>query len=99
MFVEPQKGNLRRVRTPPIRAKISAPVNLFLVNPIQSPIQNLVTAIARQRAFATLHAQIFDVEISSANEANHSSIGTETGADFFFRIASETNCSVAAELV
>ena len=51
-----------RIRTPPVRAEVSAAIKLFLVNPIQTAIENLRAAVARQRAFATLHAEIFDVQ-------------------------------------
>src|SRR5215510_10590064 len=85
--------------TPPVRAKVSATIKLFLVNPVETAVENLGTAIARERAFATLHAEIFDVEVVLTHEAHHLAVRTESLSDFFFRIAGETNRTIATKFV
>ena len=85
MLIEPQESDLRRVGTPPVRAKISATVKLLLINPIQASIQNLRIAITRQRALA-LVSDVFDIEIVVASKTDHLPVGTEAFADLFFRI-------------
>src|SRR6185503_405846 len=50
-------------------------------------------------ALTTLHAQVFNVEISTANKAHHAAVGTESFANLFIRIACQANRAVAAKFV
>ena len=49
MFVELQERDARRVGTPPVRAKVAAAIEFFLVDPIQAAIQQLGIPITSQR--------------------------------------------------
>src|SRR6185369_2586360 len=97
--VDTQKCDARRVRTPPVRAEVSASIKLFLVDPIQTAVEKLRTTVTRECALAPLHAEIFDVQVVLAHEADHASIRAEALANFFLRIARETNRTIAAKLV
>ena len=99
MFVEPQKSNLRRIGAPPVRAKVAAAIKLLLINPIQASVQNLLTAVPGQCAFAALHAQILDVEIIATNEADHPAVRTERFANLLVGITGQANSAIAAKLV
>src|SRR2546429_9094608 len=56
-------------------------------------------AVARQRALPPLRAQIFDIEIVPADETDHAAIWAERFANFFVRIAGQTNRALAAKFV
>src|SRR6185295_1086188 len=98
-LIDSQVSNARRIRTPPVSTEIPAAVDLFLINPIQTSVQNFCVAVTRQSTLATLHAQILNIQIAVANETNHSSVWTESFTDFFFRITSQTNGTIASEFV
>ncbi len=46
-----------------------------------------------------MHAQVFDVQVVPAHEADHPAIRTESFTDFFFRSVRESNSAVTAKLV
>src|SRR5262249_33516683 len=98
-LVKTQVRNAGRIRTPPVRAEVASAIKFFLIYPIKAPIENLRAAITRERTFATLHTEIFDVEIVLTYEADHLAVGTKSLANLFFRIAGETNRAVATKLV
>src|SRR5678815_2728774 len=70
-LVNLQERNRTRVRTPPVSAKIASAINLFLVYPIQSSIKNLWSTIICQCAFTTLHTEVFDIEVVTADKTDH----------------------------
>src|SRR5215510_7145413 len=99
MFVKSQKCDPCGVRTPPVRAEIAAAVKFFLINPIEPAVENFLVAVASQGAFAPLHAQVFNVEISATDETHHATVGTEAFPNFFFGTTGQANRAVAAEFV
>src|SRR5207253_1960201 len=98
MFIEPQENDLCRIGTPPVGAKVSATVKLFLIDPIQTSIQNFRIAIAGQCVLA-LRDNVLYIKIVAANKTNHLPVGTKAFADFFFRIVGQTDGAVAPEFV
>ena len=59
-FVELQEGEASRVGAPPVAPELSAPVNLFLIEPIEFPVEPLVVSVGRERLFA-LRGEVDDV--------------------------------------
>src|SRR5918996_3635429 len=99
ILVESKKREGGRIRTPPVSTKVSTAIKFFLVDPIQTAVENLRAAIARQSTLATLHAEILDIQVVLTHEADHSSVRTEFFAEFLFGIACQPDSAVAAKLV
>src|SRR5918995_1794941 len=75
-FVELQKRDTRRVGTPPVAAVIAAPVELFGIHPVERSVEQLSSAVGRQRSLAG-RADGGDKNIVVLDERDAAAIGAE----------------------
>src|SRR6185503_19737541 len=49
-FIKAQVSNAGRIWTPPVALEVPTPVKLFLINPVELPVENLACAVCSQGA-------------------------------------------------
>src|SRR5258708_15836048 len=81
-LVELQVGDGRRVGTPPVRAEVAAAVHLFLINPVEDAVLDVLVAVGGELPLA-LGGDVDDVDVVAANERDGASVGAER--HFLFR--------------
>ena len=76
LLVELEEREPTRVGTPPVTLELSAPVNLFLVEPVEFSVQQFAGSIRRERLLA-LRRDVDDVQVVASHERHQSPIRTE----------------------
>ena len=89
---------LSRIGTPPVAFEIAAPVKLFLIDPVEPPVENLARAVIGQGAFA-LRRYVYDIDVVAAREADHATVGAELFANLFIGITGQSHGFVAVEFI
>ncbi len=92
--VDLQEGDLRRVGTPPVSAEVTAAVDLFLIDPIELSIENLVGAARGELLFLALLLEIHDEQVVASNEGHLPSVGAEREFFLGVRIECQTKRAV-----
>jgi hypothetical protein len=81
-LVELQEGQVRRGRTPPVGTVVAAPVDLFLIHPVEAAVQALGAAIGREAALTAM-VHVHDMQIVAAQKAHELPVRAERELVFF----------------
>ena len=98
LLVELQIDYPRGIGTPPIAAEVAASVDLFLINPVEDSVEEIIVAVGRQLALA-LCRRVDDIEIVVAHKGNEAAVGAERRFLLFARRRSQTGHRVGVERV
>src|SRR5687768_8833231 len=90
---------MRRIRTPPVSAEISSPVDLFLIYPVELAVQELIGPAGRQLPFLALVVETDDIQVVAPDERGLSSVRAERELFLVVRIERQPQRALAAESV